>query len=67
MSLPNILEEAKMLKPQEKYIIIEELIKSLNKPNEEIDKIWLNESIKRMEAYKNNNVQTFSYQDVFKK
>ncbi len=65
MSLPEIMEEAMSLKPQDRYIIIENLIHSLNKPDKEIDKIWIQESQKRFKAYKEGKIKTVSYNQVF--
>ena len=65
MSLPEIIEEAIYLKPQDRYIIIENLIHSLNKPDIEIDKIWVQESQKRLKAYKEGTIKTLSYDQVF--
>lgn len=67
MILPEIIEEALHLKPQERYIVIENLIKSLDAPDEEIDKIWKEESIKRLKAYKDGTAKTLSYDQVFEK
>ena len=65
MSLPDIIEEALHLKPQERYIIIENLVQSLNQPDEKINKIWIEESQKRLKAYKRGTVKTLSYDQVF--
>jgi len=65
MSLPEIIEEAMHLKPQDRYIIIESLIYSLNSPDKEIDKIWIQESQKRLQAYKEGSIKTLSYEQVF--
>jgi len=65
MSLPDIIEEALHLKPQERYIIIENLVQSLNQPDEKINKIWIEESQKRLKAYKEGTVKTLSYDQVF--
>ena len=65
MSLPDIIEEALHLKPQERYIIIENLVQSLNHPDEEIDKVWIEESQKRLKAYKEGAMKTVSYEQVF--
>jgi len=67
MSLPDIIEEALHLKPQERYIIIENLVQSLNQPDEKINKIWIEESQKRLKAYKEGTVKTLSYDQVFHK
>jgi putative addiction module component (TIGR02574 family) len=65
MSLPEIIKEALHLKPQDRYIIIENLIKSLDAPDEEIDEIWIEESQKRVKAYKKGLTKTLSYNQVF--
>jgi len=65
MSINEIINEALTLKPQERYMIIENLVKSLNQPNTEIDKLWIEESKKRVEAIKNGSLKTVSYGDVF--
>jgi len=65
MSINEIINEALALKPQERYMIIENLVKSLNQPNTEIDKLWIAESKKRVEAIKNGGLKTVSYGDVF--
>ncbi|HHD75722.1 MAG TPA: addiction module protein [Campylobacterales bacterium] len=65
MSLNEIITEALTLKPQERYLIIENLVQSLNQPNPEIDKLWIEESMKRVEAIKKGTLKTVSYEDVF--
>ena len=65
MSLNEIISEALVLKPQERYLIIENLVKSLNQPNTEIDKLWIEESMKRVQAIKKGTLKTVSYEDVF--
>jgi putative addiction module component (TIGR02574 family) len=66
MSLPEIIEEALHLKPQERYLIIENLVKSLDEPNQEIDELWIEESKKRLQAYREGSAKTLSYEQVFK-
>jgi len=65
MSLAKIIDEALHLKPQDRYLIIENLVKSLNEPNGEIDQIWIEESQKRLKAYEDGKVRTFTYNQVF--
>lgn len=65
MGTNEIIQEAINLKPQEKYLIIESLILSLNEPNKEIEKLWIEESQKRLEEYKNGNLETLSFEEVF--
>ena len=65
MGTNEIIKEAINLKPQEKYLIIESLILSLNEPNKEIEKLWIEESEKRLEEYKNGNLETVYFEEVF--
>ena len=65
MGISEIITEAMRLKPQERYLVIEELVHSLDEPNKEIDNLWLQESIKRLAAYKSGSLNTVSYETVF--
>ena len=65
MSLSEIIDEALHLNPQERYLVIDNLVKSLNEPNGEVDEVWIEESQKRLKAYHNSEVKTYSYEDVF--
>ena len=65
MGINEIIQEAINLKPQEKYLIIESLILSLNEPDKDIEKIWIEESQKRLDEYKNGNLKTLSFEEVF--
>lgn len=61
----SILSQALKMKPAEKFIIIEGLINSLDEPDKTLDDIWANEAEKRLRAYKEGNLQTVSYEEVF--
>ncbi len=65
MSLAKIIDEALHLKPQDRYVIIENLVKSLNEPNSEVDKAWMEESVKRLDAYKKGEMKSYAYTEVF--
>jgi putative addiction module component (TIGR02574 family) len=65
MGTNEIIQEAINLKPQEKYLIIESLILSLNEPDKDIEKIWIEESQKRLDEYKDGNLKTLSFEEVF--
>ena len=67
MSINDIIDEALTLKPQERYMIMEKLNDSLNVPNPEVDKAWIEENMRRYEAYKNGTLKTVSYEEVFGK
>ena len=61
----QILQEALQLNPQERYIVVEGLLKSLDVPDENIDNIWANEAEKRLLNYRENKIETISFEEVF--
>lgn len=65
MSANEILSQAINLNPQEKYLIIESLVQSLNEPDKEIEKLWIEESQKRLKLYEDGELDTVSYDEVF--
>jgi len=67
MSINDIIDEALTLKPQDRYRIIESLSMSLDIVNPEVEEAWVNESLKRAEAYTSGELKTVSYEKVFGK
>ena len=65
MSNTQILQEALQLNPQERYIVVEGLLQSLDKPDNSIDTIWANEAESRLQNYRDNKVQTIPFEEVF--
>ena len=55
-----LISEALHLKPAEKFIVIEALIKSLDIPDLEIEESWAIEAEKRLKAYKAGQLETIS-------
>ena len=47
LSFQSIFENALKLKPLERTQLVEGLLSSLEKPNEEIDRTWEEEALKR--------------------
>ena len=65
MSNAEIVEEVLQLNPQDRYMIVEKLLQSLDKPDDSIDNVWEDEAEKRLSDYKNNPSKTISFNDVF--
>jgi putative addiction module component (TIGR02574 family) len=61
----TIISKALHLKPAEKSIVIEALLKSLAVPDPKIEKIWAAEAEKRLKAYKAGKMKTVSFEDMF--
>ena len=66
MSNKDILEMALKLKPEERFLIIEGLIKSIDEPDKTIDAIWAEEAEKRLKAYRDGKLQTIPAEAIFK-
>ena len=66
MSNKDILEMALKLKPEERFLIIEGLIKSIDEPDKNIDEIWAEEAEKRLKAYRDGKLQTIPAEEIFK-
>jgi putative addiction module component (TIGR02574 family) len=65
MSNAELLQEALQLNPQERYIVVESLLKSLDIPDESVDTVWANEAENRLQNYRDNKVQTIPFEEVF--
>ena len=66
MSSKEILEQAMELKPDERFMIVESLLKSLDEPDRKIDEIWAEEAEKRLKAYRDGNLEGIPMEEIFK-
>jgi len=66
-STDNIFEKASALSPFEKAQLIDKLISSLDKPDKEIDKLWVNEAEDRIDAYDQGKLKAVSLEKVLQK
>ena len=66
MSGKELLEQAMMLKPEERFLIIEGLLKSLDEPDRKIDEIWAEEAEKRLKAYREGRLEGIPMEEIFK-
>ncbi len=68
MGAPNkILEEALTLKPKEKAELIDKLLYSLEKPDQEIDDLWAKEAESRIDAYEQGKIKAVTLEKVLEK
>lgn len=67
MDTKTILKDALMLRPAERLQLIEMLTLSLNHPDEEIEKIWAEESEKRCKALEEGRVKTMAFKDIIER
>ncbi len=66
MSNNEILEQALKLRPEERFIVVEGLLNSLDIPDEKIDDIWAEEAGKRLEAYREGRLDGIPIEEIFK-
>ncbi|GJQ48946.1 hypothetical protein KsCSTR_08180 [Candidatus Kuenenia stuttgartiensis] len=67
MSVNNaLIAKALELKPQDKIILIEALITSLDKPDPEISKKWIQEAEARLKAYRAGKTKGIPAEEVFR-
>jgi len=65
MKSAEILNEAINLKSTERFILVEEILKSLDEPDVGLDKIWINEAQKRLNAYRSGKLKGIPMEELF--
>ena len=66
MSTKELLEEAMKLKPAERFVLVEALVRSLDEPNRALDEIWAEEAERRLRAYREGRLEGIPMEEVFK-
>ena len=66
MSSKELLEQAMSLNPEERFMIVEGLLKSLDEPDRRIDEIWAEEAEKRLKAYREGRLEGIPSEEVFR-
>lgn len=66
MSTKDLLAEAMKLKPEERFTLVEGLIKSLDEPDKKLDEIWVKEAETRLNAYRDGKLKGVSMEEIFK-
>jgi putative addiction module component (TIGR02574 family) len=66
MGSKDILDKALDLSPDEKISVVDGILKSLDEPSTSLDKIWADESEKRLRAYRSGNLEGIPMEDIFK-
>ena len=61
----SLFKKALLLKPQERFLLIDGLVRSLDEPDKEIDEIWAEEAEKRLIAHREGKTQGVPFEDVF--
>jgi len=67
MSTKELLDEAMKLKPEERFTLVEGLIKSLDEPDKRLDEIWAEEAERRLKAYREGKLEGIPMEEIFRK
>jgi hypothetical protein len=64
-SSESLLKKALLMKPQDRFLLIDGLIWSLDEPDKEFDEIWGVEAEKRLKAHREGKTQGVPFKSVF--
>lgn len=63
----EVLKDALKLSPEERAALAEQLLSSLEQPDEHIDNLWRKEAEDRIDAYNEGKIKSVSLKDVLAK
>ncbi|MCR4320679.1 MAG: addiction module protein [Candidatus Brocadiaceae bacterium] len=66
MITKELLEEALKLKPEDRFTLVEGLIRSLDEPDKKLNDIWAEEAEKRIKAYREGRLEGIPMEKIFK-
>ncbi len=66
MSTKESLDEAMKLKPEERLILVEGLLMSLDEPDKKLNQIWAAESEKKLKEYRDGKLESVQMEEIFK-
>ncbi len=64
MSSKEIIKNALKLSPQEKLLVVDSILKSLDEPDKKIEKIWLEESEKRLKLFRQGKLKGIPLEEI---
>ena len=67
MNTKQLIEEAVSLPVEERTIVVDTLLRSLNQPESEIDKAWAKEAKRRLDDFRSGKVNAIPGEEVFRK
>jgi putative addiction module component (TIGR02574 family) len=65
MSNTELLEQALKLRPEERFLIVDGLLRSLDEPDENIDQVWADEAVARVKAYREGRLKGIPMEEIF--
>jgi putative addiction module component (TIGR02574 family) len=65
MGTHELLEQALRLRAEEKFILVEGILNSLDEPDRSLDAVWADEAERRIEAYREGRLEVIPMDEVF--
>lgn len=65
MGTQELVTMALKLNPADRFDLVDQVLHSLDKPDPEIDRIWLDEAEHRLTAYRAGRVQGIPAKEIF--
>ena len=66
MDSKEVLEQALALRPNERFSVVEGILRSLDEPDMSLDAIWAEEAEKRLRAHREGKLEGIPIQEIFK-
>ena len=66
MDSKKVLEYALALGPNEKFLVVEGILRSLDEPDASLDAIWGEEAERRLAAYREGSLKGIPMEEVFR-
>ena len=67
MNTKQLIDEAVSLPVEERALVVDSLLRSLNQPESEIDKKWAKEANRRLAELRSGSVEAIPGEEVFAK
>lgn len=64
MNTKVLVDNALKLPPDERFALIDELLKSLDRPDTDLDRLWCDEAERRLAAYRSGRAQGIPAEDI---
>ncbi len=64
MGKQEIMAQALKLDPAERFDLVDQILHSLDKPDPEIDRIWIEEAQRRLAAYREGKVKGVPAEEI---
>jgi len=65
MTAKQLLEDAITLPPEERLLLVEGVLRSLDAPDARLDAVWLEEADQRLQACRTGQLAMIPFEEVF--